>query len=1521
MALIELGEAPKKSELVDLGNAPITPEQSIMDVNKPDMETLMSDSFDLQSNMDSEQSQSYQQLTKILGQKEVDSEYKTRMALQQLGIDNDDDIKANQAMIKAMIDDNTSSGMFASIQEGWNNGWIQQKILNVAESEMNGTISRTQADEQIQLLRSQLKETKSTGLAGFAKSSANVIPNMMETTTEGFKYGAAVGGTAAGLTALVGQAGPQVALPEEIITVPAAFATFGTMGFAFGTAKRGTELMAAEMYLELMELKDEQGNRIPIDPNVAQVVSGTIGSLSGMLEVVKVGTIIKTIPGGKKLLAKAQQKTIMQLAKNKTIQKALIVNSAKYGGTLATETAVEVGQEVNNIVGDILAVNIQEQIDKTGMTPEAKLDVANRLVSTVMETAKSFALIAAPGHIAQTGLDVASIEKPKTSKTQSSPSGETIAQPKTAAEALGITKEKRVSKIMSSEMIIPRIDVDSLGKTLVDVPAELPANPKAPKLQATTYTKIPLGVNNVITLIVNPNESDYRELSRRFEEQYPNAPKGEAGTRTTKDSKGNKYVWSSSDATHGKVEEAILKIYGVETNQNMEVAAPTKESSKNKVTDLSPEEELQLQQSESTLKAEEGFAITPNLYIGNVTARMKKVMGAEFGVDPEKISGFHEGAFPTKRTKVELSMDEGRSLLNHMENSLQERVDNNQLNTDSDLARANADWGDIKELHRKLGLPKTVRPFRVIREKGTRTVTIENTRERVTKTTKTGALDMVETTKIQQLNDVMRRVAKYAQEGYKTGKKEAKEAYALLQYIRKQKQLREKLIEKITNKPSEEIDFFYREAIKSLQKAIDFKAKTEGAKEKKAAMKSYLEKNPDKAGEIDQDIIDMLDKKNVADLSFSDLTLLNNEITRLRKLGFLKSEMYRNQREKAIANETKAMIANIESAKGISTKVQSVERANALRPMRIFDMLDGGKKFAGRIYNFFYKITNDNYNAELKNIDARQSAMKQKRGELGISIQSLSKKRIIDGFELTVDELLSIYAGWKNPASRAALKYGGIPKMVNGKEVYTELTDALYQKIEDSLTQNERIWGDTIIAEYDQNHSRIRNSVIAAENRDMGKEVNYTKMRRKNIKYLSSEQELIDELALRNFFRLNGPHKAFTIKRKDIPAEFQQPIELGITKIWMQEVSKQEHYINNVLHIKDMQKLAKNEQFRNAVESKFGLSVLDTVDHFIKMNANEDYYKAFSDIEKISKIGRRHTAIAYIGFNLSSVLNQLPSIMSYWVTSSVADVLGSAMSAIQNPRKAYERAKEIHYQVSHQAIEREMEEMNRMDANSYEKIVGAIGDAGMYCLLQMDRTIRVIGINAVYNKAIRDGLSVDEAKAKAAKTTLLTQEASSPKDLAKLYSSNEILNWFTMFTNQLNQIYNISTYDIPAALRSKEYNEAGRSAMSLATMAMMIWMIQTGEIPDEPEDGLQAMSEQFVGSWPIVGSSVVSGFKGWTSPPMFLKPFISASKAARTGYDGDIEGMLVKLIEPLSVGAGLPYQAAKEAYSFIEEAE
>ena len=260
------------------------------------------------------------------------------------------------------------------------------------------------------------------------------------------------------------------------------------------------------------------------------------------------------------------------------------------------------------------------------------------------------------------------------------------------------------------------------------------------------------------------------------------------------------------------------------------------------------------------------------------------------------------------------------------------------------------------------------------------------------------------------------------------------------------------------------------------------------------------------------------------------------------------------------------------------------------------------------------------------------------------------------------------------------------------------------------------------------------------------------------------------------------------------------------------------------------------------------------------------------------------------------------------------------MSAIQvavNPRKTLEAIESRNKQISHAQIVREMEELKHTNKVAWSFIVRKVGTAGLRGIYEVDRVVRIIGENAVINYQLREGLSLDEAAKKARQTSLRTQPAAASKDIAQLYANNEVLNWFTMFTNQLNQIYNVATHDIPAAWYNRQFAELGRSTIALGIVAAWIWTLQNKELPDDRDDILEALTDQSLAALPLIGSAALSGKRGWGAP---APPIVSVTaKTSGAVFSGELDRILPALFESVAIGTGTPFVGIKRVYETVAE--
>ncbi len=1357
-----------------MATTPIT-DRPVIDVNR-----ITSDDFDVNTFLGDEDRLRINTLNREPALShivpEVEDKYKMAAFIENITNSRVDDLEANATMLSALMRKKDTADTWQSIKNSWRNGRNQLDRADIRWEEMNGL----RPINYDLLPVKQLPISADNWFESSLNAATNMLPMMWDTTVSGSKYGLAMGLSAAGIAAVAGQAGPQVALPEEIVTVPGAFAAFGTVGTIYGGAKRATEIEAGLMFDELLQMKGPNGERI--EPQIAIAIAHGVGFVNGLLEVAQIDELIKTIPGGKSILRKGIKTAISKTIKNKTLLKLAGKQLWSYSKTISIETLQELGQESSTIVGGELAKYLRNRADD-GDIPHASVDeIMSRYKNTAIQSIQAFSVLAAPGHVGSTVVNVVDQQGVKIKDT--------------------VAPDKQIGRVID---IRPRVD----PKTLIEQAVELPV------------------------------------------------------------------IASEEIAT------------------------------------LSKEEQVEVAKIEKGIQAELPSTVKPKLYIGNVTQRMRKKFAEIFGKEEGDVKPFLEGPFPTKRTAIEMTGNQAMSTLVMLEASLDQRLNDNLINTENDLAQANADWGDIRELRKVLELPKTTRPFTVVRAIKPTVLTVDNVNQRIAFSVQISKADKITTTRIEQLNAVMRRVRKAAKEGFAAARKELRE----LQYLRKQVQLRKALAKKIEAEPSKNLDPFYSKAIKEIQSAIDFKATDEKRAKAKQSLQKHLEDHPDQINEIPEDILESLEKRDIESLSITQLQQILDEIQRLSKLGRLKSKLMAKQNKTKL--DKMVRVAN-DSIKQAKKKLRlSTERALTLRPLRLLDMLDGFKQFAGTLVTMFDTAIQDATDSELTHVDHRQQRGKAKLKELGLSLFHFARRKKIGDITLTVDDMCGIYAGWMNEQSRLALQQGGI-KMESGKTLL--ITEDIFNQVVETLTNEEKKWAEFIIEEYADNWDRIRNAVIEAENRDLGRVTNYTKIRRLGVDKPNKNDVLAGfDYSDESDYRIGTVrvHDKFTKERQIIPAEYQLPIDTSLTRVWEGEVRKQEHYIAMAKLLKDLDAVVKNKSFADNVKNKFGEPIYKSLQSYLRRTANPDYYRNFDDIENVSKALRKNTAIAFLSYNLLTVAKQAPSLAFYAVNSSFSDLLMSAIQVAVKPKKTLDAILSHNRQIGHAQIVREMEELKHTNKTAWTFIIRKVGTAGLRGIYEVDRTVRIIGENAVINHQLRKGLSLTEAAKKARQTSLRTQPAAASKDIAQLYANNEVLNWFTMFTNQLNQIYNVATHDIPAAWYNRQFAEVGRSAIALSLVAAWIWALQNKELPEDKDDILEALTDQSLAALPIIGSAALAGKRGWDAPTPSVISIVAKTSGAV--FSGEMDRIMPVMFEATAISTGVPFIGIKRVYETIEE--
>jgi len=267
---------------------------------------------------------------------------------------------------------------------GWEAGRLTTELGYLGERAMTGQAT-DQDMARIGSLQQRLQELR--GSQGFLEAAAKILGQQADTLPDALTYGAATGLTTGTAALIAGQAGPQIAVPEEIVTVPSA----AIGGFFAGTmAKMGEQsyrIEAGHAYLDMIEAG--------VDRNVAINVGAGVGLVNAGLEVVGLSFIGRPL---KSALTRAVTERVSESLQQATMRTALRNFGINYGLAIGAETTTEVIQEMTAIAGLELGKRLSDaDMESLLSSEEGRQEIADRLVGAFEEVAKGMAVLALPG--------------------------------------------------------------------------------------------------------------------------------------------------------------------------------------------------------------------------------------------------------------------------------------------------------------------------------------------------------------------------------------------------------------------------------------------------------------------------------------------------------------------------------------------------------------------------------------------------------------------------------------------------------------------------------------------------------------------------------------------------------------------------------------------------------------------------------------------------------------------------------------------------------------------------------------------------------------------------------------------------------------------------------------------------------------------------------------------------------------------------------------------------------------------
>ena len=299
------------------------------------------------------------------------------------------------------------------VQKGFKTGEAIVEMSGIGGRLFSGAMT-PQDEARLKVLEMTQRKNKSE--AWFA-AAGEQLPILGQILGTGVIRGTQVAVPLAGAVALAGQAGPQIAVPEEIVTVPAAAATGFAVGMRAGTLEAAFELERNLAMLEYHNFRDADGKRM--DTDIARGAAVAAGTLNAALETTGLAAIVKRIPGLDRLYQVGGRTAVNRLvgdmaARNKTLADRLKKFGVAYGAGVSIETVTEGLQELSTLMFGEVAKAISDQEFKSTTIEEA----AKRTGEALFKGFQAATVLSAPGPTVQLGIDTveARREKAQTAK-------------------------------------------------------------------------------------------------------------------------------------------------------------------------------------------------------------------------------------------------------------------------------------------------------------------------------------------------------------------------------------------------------------------------------------------------------------------------------------------------------------------------------------------------------------------------------------------------------------------------------------------------------------------------------------------------------------------------------------------------------------------------------------------------------------------------------------------------------------------------------------------------------------------------------------------------------------------------------------------------------------------------------------------------------------------------------------------------------------------------------------------------
>lgn len=488
---------------------------------------------------------------------------------------------------------------------------------------------------------------------------------------------------------------------------------------------------------------------------------------------------------------------------------------------------------------------------------------------------------------------------------------------------------------------------------------------------------------------------------------------------------------------------------------------------------------------------------------------------------------------------------------------------------------------------------------------------------------------------------------------------------------------------------------------------------------------------------------------------------------------------------------------------------------------------------------------------------------------------------------------------------------------------------------------------------------RFSQAVMELTNREPSKEKFYFPIMREGVLH-EGEDQIMDLLK-------NSPggfgsilDTGMTLDRQaDINPRNMKPVKIDAMKVYFDAISKQEHLINMGAYAKELHGIYMNNNFsggvKEQIEASLGTDGARYLKEYIDTITNPTSWGNHGLGDGIMRYVRGAQVIGNLAWRWTTVLMQMTTsplpFLSEVNPMELLAVAGEAYSSM-HPIQWYKDIESKSSVLKHRQFEPAKIMLENMSEEGVEGVFRKFGQMGMNPIQFADRFSVAVGWEAVYRKHMKK-LGSDTPENRLAAQTYAnmvvkkTQPSAEDVDRSPLYRNmNSFKQIILQFTQPSNVIWNNIAYDMPMAIREKEYGKFMGMLTAYIMTGLCIGVIQAlrGRGPEPDDEGNKdwlkymtlAAGGQFFQSIPIVGdtaANILMPFITGEGMPMrsdntmpLVNEVMMTIAAMGKNYDtmseekraAAVEQGIWHAVTAMGLGAGAPVRAIHEYYNLVK---